>query len=51
MVPQGGSAVQDDLVGRDFTATAPNAEWLIDFIEHSTAWIPVRRNTSREWWC
>lgn len=31
-----GPPVHDDLVGRDFTATAPNAKWLTDITEHST---------------
>ena len=28
--------MHDDLVGRDFTATAPNVKWLTDITEHST---------------
>ncbi|MEZ0341061.1 IS3 family transposase [Mycobacterium sp. pV006] len=31
-----GPAVHDDLVGRDFTAGAPNQLWLSDITEHST---------------
>jgi putative transposase len=33
---QPGPPVHDDLVGRDFTATAPNRPWLIDITEHPT---------------
>lgn len=29
-------SVHDDLVGRVFTATAPNVKWLTDITEHST---------------
>lgn len=32
-----GSPVHDDLVRRDFTATAPNQLWLADITEHHTA--------------
>ena len=32
-----GPPVHDDLVGRDFTATAPNQLWLTDLTEHRTA--------------
>ena len=32
-----GPPVHDDLVGRDFTATAPNQLWLTDITEHRTA--------------
>ena len=32
-----GPAVHDDLVCRDFTATAPNQLWLTDITEHPTA--------------
>ncbi|PNI09506.1 IS3 family transposase [Arthrobacter sp. AFG7.2] len=32
-----GPPVHDDLVERDFTATAPNALWLTDITEHLTA--------------
>ena len=32
-----GPPVHDDLVGRDFTATAPNTVWLTDITEHATA--------------
>ncbi|TWD56051.1 transposase InsO family protein [Arthrobacter sp. AG367] len=32
-----GPPVHDDLVERDFTATAPNALWLTDITEHPTA--------------
>lgn len=32
-----GPPVHDDLVGRDFTASAPNSKWLTDITEHSTA--------------
>jgi putative transposase len=28
--------VHDDLIRRDFTATAPNAKWLTDITEHPT---------------
>ena len=31
-----GPPVHDDLVGRDFTATAPNRVWLTDITEHPT---------------
>ncbi len=31
-----GPPVHDDLVGRDFTATAPNQLWLTDITEHRT---------------
>ncbi|WP_434219586.1 IS3 family transposase [Amycolatopsis nalaikhensis] len=31
-----GPPVHDDLVRRDFTATAPNTKWLTDITEHST---------------
>lgn len=31
-----GPAVHDDLVNRDFTATAPNVTWLTDITEHPT---------------
>lgn len=31
-----GPPVHDDLVGRDFTATAPNELWLTDITEHRT---------------
>ena len=33
---QPGPPVHDDLVGRDFTATAPNQLWLTDITEHRT---------------
>lgn len=33
---QPGPPVHDDLVRRDFTATAPNMLWLIDITEHQT---------------
>jgi transposase InsO family protein len=29
-----GPPVHDDLVGRDFTAAAPNELWLTDITEH-----------------
>ena len=32
-----GPPVHDDLVGRDFTAEAPNQLWLADITEHRTA--------------
>jgi hypothetical protein len=32
-----GPPVHDDLLQRDFTATAPNEKWLIDITEHPTA--------------
>jgi putative transposase len=32
-----GPPVHDDLVGRQFTATAPNVIWLTDITEHNTA--------------
>jgi putative transposase len=32
-----GTSVHDDLVRRDFTATAPNRLWLADITEHRTA--------------
>ncbi|MGY4649588.1 transposase InsO family protein [Mycobacterium sp. URHB0021] len=32
-----GPPVHDDLVGRDFTADAPNRLWLSDITEHRTA--------------
>ncbi len=32
-----GPPVHDDLVGRQFTATAPNILWLTDITEHPTA--------------
>jgi transposase InsO family protein len=32
-----GPPVHDDLVRRDFTATAPNRLWLADITEHRTA--------------
>ncbi|MDF3054043.1 MAG: transposase for insertion sequence element, partial [Geminicoccaceae bacterium] len=32
-----GPPVHDDLVDRQFTATAPNVTWLTDITEHSTA--------------
>jgi putative transposase len=32
-----GPPVHDDLVGRDFTADAPNQLWLVDITEHRTA--------------
>ena len=35
--PKAGPPVHDDLVDRDFTATAPNTKWLTDITEHSTA--------------
>lgn len=31
-----GPPVHDDLVGRDFTAEAPNIKWLVDITEHPT---------------
>ena len=31
-----GPPVHDDLVGRDFTADAPNRLWLADITEHRT---------------
>jgi hypothetical protein len=31
----------DDLVKRDFSASAPNELWLSDISEHPTAWIPA----------
>ncbi len=31
-----GPPVHDDLVGRDFTAAAPNQLWLTDITEHRT---------------
>jgi len=31
-----GPPVHDDLVGRDFTADAPNIKWLVDITEHPT---------------
>lgn len=31
-----GPPVHDDLVGRDFTATGPDAKWLTDITEHAT---------------
>lgn len=36
-----GPPVHDDLVGRNFTADAPNILWLTDITEHHTAWIPA----------
>lgn len=36
-----GPPVHDDLVRRDFTATAPNTRWLTDITEHPTAWVPA----------
>ena len=36
-----GPPVHDDLVERDFTATAPNQLWLTDITEHRTTWIPA----------
>ncbi|PWV74061.1 Transposase InsO and inactivated derivatives [Prauserella marina] len=35
--PKAGPPVHDDLVDRDFTATAPNVKWLTDITEHSTS--------------
>lgn len=35
--PKAGRPVHDDLVDRDFTATAPNVKWLTDITEHSTS--------------
>ncbi len=35
--PKPGPPVHDDLVDRDFTATAPNTKWLTDITEHSTS--------------
>ena len=35
--PKAGPPVHDDLVDRDFTATAPNTTWLTDITEHATA--------------
>ena len=35
--PPPGPPVHDDLVARDFTATAPNELWLTDITEHRTA--------------
>jgi putative transposase len=35
--PKAGPPVHDDLVDRDFTATAPNSKWLTDITEHPTA--------------
>jgi transposase InsO family protein len=32
-----GPPVHDDLVRRDFTATAPNTKWLTDITEHPTS--------------
>lgn len=32
-----GPPVHDDVVARDFTATAPNSLWLTDITEHPTA--------------
>ncbi|MGW2236961.1 IS3 family transposase [Streptomyces sp. NPDC001759] len=32
-----GPPVHDDLVSRDFTATAPNRLWLVDITEHATS--------------
>lgn len=29
--------MHDDLVDRDFTATAPNTKWLTDLTEHATS--------------
>lgn len=31
-----GPPVQDDLIERDFSATAPNRKWLTDITEHHT---------------
>lgn len=39
-----GAPVHDDLVDRDFTASAPNQLWLSDIIEHRTAYSSSRRN-------
>jgi putative transposase len=36
-----GPPVHDDLVQRDFTATAPNRLWVGDITEHRTTWIPA----------
>ena len=36
-----GAPAHDDLVRRDFTATAPNELWLTDITEHWTPWIPA----------
>ncbi|MBX7132465.1 MAG: hypothetical protein K1X67_07280 [Fimbriimonadaceae bacterium] len=36
-----GPPVHDDLVQRDFTASAPNQIWVGDITEHQTAWIPA----------
>ena len=35
--PKAGPPVHDDLVGRAFTASAPNVTWLTDITEHSTS--------------
>ena len=42
-----GPPVNDDLVERDFTATAPNQLWLTDITEHATTWIPAIVATGR----
>ena len=34
-------AVHEDLVRRDFTATAPDRKWVTDITEHPTTWIPA----------
>lgn len=36
-----GPPVHDDLIGRNFSATRPDATWLTDITEHATTWIPV----------
>src|SRR3954468_9095632 len=36
-----GVPAYEDLVGRDFTAAAPNQLYLADITEHRTAWIPA----------
>jgi putative transposase len=38
-----GPPVHDDLVDRQFTATAPNVTWLTDITEHPTAEGKVNR--------
>jgi transposase InsO family protein len=30
-----------DLLGRDFTASAPNARWVTDMVRHEAPWIRV----------
>ena len=46
-VPDTAAARPADLVGRQFTADAPNQLWVVDFTYVATSWIPVIVATGR----